>query len=85
MSEEDKASSFGQGMELIYKQLTKLLDDEGVKEIEALGKEFDPALHNAVMQQPSEEYESGTVMQVLQKGYTFKDRILRHSMVMVAQ
>ena len=85
MTEEDKASSFGQGMEMIYKQLTKLLEDEGVKEIEALGKEFDPGFHNAVMQQPSEEYESGTVMQVLQKGYLFKEKVLRHSMVMVAQ
>ena len=70
---------------MIYKQLIKLLDDEGVKEIEALGKEFDPAFHNAVMQQESEEYDSGVVMQVLQKGYMYKDRVLRHSMVMVAK
>lgn len=85
MSDEDKESSFGKGVLMIYKQFTKLLDDEGVTEIEALGKEFDPNFHNAVMQQPSDEYESGVVMQVLQKGYMYKDRVLRHSMVMVAQ
>ena len=54
-------------------------------EIEAQGKEFDPMFHNAVMQQPSDEYESGTVIQVFQKGYMYKDRVLRHSMVIVAQ
>lgn len=53
--------------------------------IEAQGKEFDPMLHNAVMQQPSEEYESGIVIQELQKGYKYKDKVLRHSMVMVAE
>ena len=85
VAKEDKDTSFVQGIEMIYKQLIKLLDDEGVKEIEALGKEFDPAFHNAVMQQESEEYDSGVVMQVLQKGYMYKDRVLRHSMVMVAK
>jgi len=70
---------------MIYKQLTKVLEDEGVTVIEAQGKEFDPMLHNAVMQQPSEEYESGIVIQELQKGYKYKDKVLRHSMVMVAE
>ncbi len=85
MSEADKASSFAQGIEMIYKQLTKVLEDAGVTVIEAQGKEFDPMLHNAVMQQPSEEYESGIVIQELQKGYKYKDRVIRHSMVMVAE
>ena len=76
---------FADGMQMIYKQLTKVLEDEGVTVIEAQGKEFDPMLHNAVMQQPSEEYESGIVIQELQKGYKYKDKVLRHSMVMVAE
>lgn len=85
MSEEDKATSFAQGIEMIYKKLMSTLTDLGVTPIEALGKEFDPAYHNAVMQAPSEEYESGIVMQELQKGYMYKDKIVRHSMVMVAE
>lgn len=85
MSEADKGTSFAQGIEMIYKQLTKVLEDAGVTVIEAQGKEFDPMLHNAVMQQPSEEYESGIVIQELQKGYKYKERVIRHSMVMVAE
>ena len=85
MTDADKESSFAQGIEMIYKQLTKVLEDEGVTVIEAQGKEFDPMLHNAVMQQPSEQYESGIVIQELQKGYKYKDKVLRHSMVMVAE
>ena len=85
MTEADKETSFAQGVEMIYKQLTKVLEDEGVTVIEAQGKEFDPMLHNAVMQQPSEEYESGIVIQELQKGYKYKERVIRHSMVMVAE
>ena len=85
MTDADKESSFAQGIEMIYKQLTKVLEDECVTVIEAQGKEFDPMLHNAVMQQPSEEYESGIVIQELQKGYKYKDKVLRHSMVMVAE
>jgi molecular chaperone GrpE len=57
----------------------------GVTPIEALGQEFDPNLHNAVMQVASEEYESGVVAQELQKGYKFHDTVLRHSMVAVAE
>lgn len=85
MSEEEKATSFAQGIEMIYKKLMSTLTDLGVKPIEAVGKEFDPMYHNAVMQAPSEEYESGIVMQELQKGYMYKEKIVRHSMVMVAE
>ena len=67
----------------VYKQMLTELDAIGVKPIEALGKEFDPDLHNAVMQVESEEYEPGTVAQELQKGYTYKDNVVRHSMVAV--
>ncbi len=85
LSEEEKETSYVQGFIMIYKQLKKVLDDAGVVEIEALGKEFDPLFHNAVLQQPSEEYESGVIMQVYRKGYMYKDKVLRHSMVIVAQ
>ena len=85
LSEEEKETSYVQGFIMIYKQLKKVLDDAGVVEIEALGKESDPLFHNAVLQQPSEEYESGVIMQVYRKGYMYKDKVLRHSMVIVAQ
>ena len=79
--EDEKDGAFADGMNKIYKQLTKQLEDLGVTPIEAVGKEFDPNLHNAVMQVESEEYESGIVAQELQKGYKFHDTVLRHSMV----
>ena len=85
MTDEDKDSSFAQGMEMIYKQLTTVLEGIGVAPIEAEGKEFDPMFHNAVMQSPSEEYESGVIIQELQKGYMYKEKVLRHSMVIVAE
>ncbi|WP_091755958.1 nucleotide exchange factor GrpE [Butyrivibrio sp. INlla18] len=83
--EEDKDGAFADGMNKIYKQLIKQLEDLGVTPIEAVGKEFDPNLHNAVMQVESEEYESGMVAQELQKGYMFHETVLRHSMVGVSQ
>ncbi len=83
--EADKDGAFADGMNKIYKQLIKQLEDLGVTPIEAVGKEFDPNLHNAVMQVESEEYESGIVAQELQKGYMFHDTVLRHSMVGVSQ
>ena len=83
--EEEKDGAFADGMNKIYKQLMKQMEDLGVTPIEAVGKEFDPNLHNAVMQVDSEEYESGVVAQELQKGYMFHDTVLRHSMVGVSQ
>ena len=79
--EEEKDGAFADGMNKIYKQLMKQLEDLGVTPIEAVGKEFDPNFHNAVMQVESNEYESGIVAQELQKGYMFHDTVLRHSMV----
>ena len=79
--EEEKDGAFADGMNKIYKQLMKQVEDLGVTPIEAVGKEFDPNLHNAVMQVESDEYESGIVAQELQKGYMFHDTVLRHSMV----
>lgn len=81
--EENKDDAFTQGMEMIYKQLITELEAIDVKPIEAVGKEFDPEFHNAVMQVESEEYESGIVAQELQKGYTYRDSVVRHSMVAV--
>ena len=81
--EEQKDDAFVIGMDKVYKQMLTELDAIGVKPIEALGKEFDPDLHNAVMQVESKEYEPGTVAQELQKGYTYKDNVVRHSMVAV--
>ena len=83
--ENEKDGAFAEGMNKIYKQLVTELENLGVTPIEAVGKEFDPNLHNAVMQVESGEYESGIVAQELQKGYKFHDTVLRHSMVAVAQ
>lgn len=85
MSDEEKESSFAKGMEMIYKKFIGILNTAGVTAIEAVGKEFDPNFHNAVMQSPSEEYDSGCVVQELQKGYMYKEKVLRHSMVIVAE
>ena len=85
MTEEEKETSFAQGIEMIYKQLMTALSDLGVTAIEAVGKEFNPDFHNAVMQAPSEDYESGVITQELQKGYLYKEKVVRHSMVVVAE
>lgn len=83
---EDEASKgFSDGMKMIYKQLMTELEAIGVKPIEAVGCEFNPDFHNAVMQVESDEYESGVVAQELQKGYTYKDSVVRYSMVAVVQ
>ena len=80
---EKQEDPFVDGMNRVYKQLLTELENIGVKPIEAVGQEFDPNLHNAVMQVESEEYESGVVAQELQKGYTYRDSVVRHSMVAV--
>ena len=85
VEEADKDDAFVQGMDKVYKQLMTELDAIGVKPIEAVGKEFNPEYHNAVMQVESEEYESGIVAQELQKGYMYRDSVVRHSMVAVVQ
>ena len=82
--EAEKASPIAEGMEKIYKQLMKTLDDLGVKPIEAVGKEFDPAFHNAVMHVEDENLGENIVAAELQKGYMYRDSVVRHSMVQVA-
>ena len=83
LQQEAGDEGFKEGMELIFKQLGDVLEKSGLKEIEALGEDFDPNLHNAVMTEESEEYESGKVSGVLQKGYTLNGKVIRASMVKV--
>ena len=83
--EEQRDDAFVDGMDKIYKQLMTELDGIGVKAIECVGKEFDPEYHNAVMQVENEELEAGPVASELQKGYMYKDTVIRHSMVSVVQ
>lgn len=81
--ENAKEDAFVVGMDKVYKQMLTELESIGVTPIEAVGQEFNPDFHNAVMQVESEEYESGVVAQELQKGYKYKDSVVRHSMVAV--
>ncbi len=83
--EEEKGSAFSDGMLMIYKQLMSNLEEIGVKPIEAVGSEFNPDFHNAVMQVESEEFDSGIVAQELQRGYLYRESVVRHSMVAVVQ
>ena len=83
--EEEKGNGFADGMQMIYKQLMTELENMEVKPIPAVGEEFNPEFHNAVMQVESEEFESGVIAQELQKGYTYRDSVVRHSMVAVVQ
>ena len=85
VEEADKEDAFVQGMSQVYKQLMTELESIGVKPIEAIGQEFNPDFHNAVMQVESEEYESGIIAQEFMKGYMYKDTVVRHSMVGVVQ
>ena len=82
--EDAKGSAFADGMEKIYKQFVKTLDDMGVKPIEAVGKTFDPNFHNAVMHVEDEEAGESEIVEEFQKGYMYHDTVLRHSMVKVA-
>ena len=83
VDDADKDDAFVDGMNKVYKQLMTELENMGVTPIEAVGKEFDPNMHNAVMQVESEEYDSGIVAQEMQKGYMYHDNVLRFSMVAV--
>lgn len=85
VEDEDKDDAFVKGMDMVYKQLMTELANAGVTPIEAVGKEFNPDFHNAVMQVESEEFESGIVAAEFQKGYMYKDSVVRHSMVSVVQ
>ena len=84
ISEDEKGSAFAQGIEQIYKQFVAVLDDAGVKVIETVGKEFDPNLHNAVMHVEDDSLVENIIAEEFQKGYMYKDSVVRHSMVKVA-
>lgn len=81
--EQDTADGFKEGMEMIFKQLGTVLEKSGLAEIPALGEDFDPNVHNAVMTEETDEYESGKVSGVMQKGYTLNGKVIRPSMVKV--
>ena len=82
--EGDEKSAFAEGMDMIYKQLMKMLEDAGVKPIEAVGQPFDPNFHNAVMHVDDENLGENVVAEEFQKGYLYRDSVVRHSMVKVA-
>ncbi len=84
ISEEEKEGAFAKGIEAIYKQLLQTLEASGVKQIEALNNEFDPNFHNAVMHVEDEEYGENVVVEEFQKGYMYRETVVRHSMVKVA-
>lgn len=84
LSEEERETPFAQGMDKVYKQLMSTLEAAGVKAIEAVGKEFDPNFHNAVMHEDNEEFGENIVSEEFIKGYTYRDSVVRHSMVKVA-
>ncbi len=83
ITEEEKSSAFAQGIEAIYKQFLNALTDAGVTPIEAVGKEFDPNLHNAVMHAEDDSLGENIVADEFQKGYMYKETVVRHSMVKV--
>lgn len=84
LSDEEKEDAFAQGIEKIYQQLMAVFEEIGVKAMDAAGKEFDPEYHNAVMHVEDEELGENLVVEEFQKGYMYKDSVLRHSMVKVA-
>jgi len=84
-SAEDDPAAYAKGMEMIFTQMKTELQKSGLKELDVLGEEFDPKLHNAVMTEEHEEIESGKVSKVLQKGYALNDKVIRPAMVAVAK
>ena len=84
LAQAPEEDAFADGMKMIYKQLMTALDEMGVKAIETVGKEFDPNLHNAVMHVDDENVGENIIVEEFQKGYTYKDFVVRHSMVKVA-
>lgn len=84
VADEDKEDAFVTGMEMIYKQIMTTLEGVGVKPIEAVGQEFNPDLHNAVMHVEDEEVGENIIVEEFQKGYTYRDSVVRYSMVKVA-
>ncbi len=84
VEEEDKEDAFVKGMDMVYKQMLSTLEEAGVKAIDAVGQQFDPNLHNAVMHIDDEAYGENEIAEEFQKGYTYRESVVRHSMVKVA-
>ncbi len=85
MDASNDPEGYAKGMSLIFEQMRTALEKAGLAEVEALGEEFDPTKHNAVMTEASEEFESGKVSKVLQKGYSLNKKVIRPTMVAVAE
>ena len=83
ITEEEKEGAFAQGIEKIYKQMVTSLEEAGVTAIDAVGKEFDPNLHNAVMHAEDDSFGENIISDEFQKGYKYKETVVRHSMVKV--
>jgi len=84
VSEEELETPFAKGMDMVYKQTVKMLSDMDVKPIEALGSEFNPDFHNAVMHVEDDSAGENIIVEEFEKGYTYRDTVIRHSMVKVA-
>ena len=84
LSEEEKEGAFAQGFIKIYQQMITVLEEIGVKPMDAVGKEFNPDFHNAVMHVEDDSVGEGIVVEEFEKGYTYRDTVIRHSMVKVA-
>ena len=83
--DEETLDSFRKGVEMIFGQLQNVLETEGLKPLDSVGKPFDPDVHDAMMQIESKEHESGTIVEEVEKGYTLNDRVLRHAKVVVSK
>jgi molecular chaperone GrpE len=79
-----ESGSFAKGVDMIYRQLNQVLEAEGLKQMEVIGQQFDPELHQAIMQVASEDQDEGTVVEVIQPGYKLKDKVIRPAMVKVS-
>lgn len=84
INDDEKDTAVAKGVEMIYKQLLTTFSDLGIQEIDALGGDFDPNLHHAVQHEENDDYGENEVIEVLQKGFIYKERVIRHSMVRVA-
>ncbi len=84
ITDEEKETPFAKGMDMVYKQTMKMLDDLDVKPIEALGLEFNPDIHNAVMHVDDDSVGENIIVEEFEKGYTYRETVIRHSMVKVA-
>lgn len=84
INDDNSFESLKKGLELVYEKFTKILESQGIKKIDAKGKQFDVEFHEALMQQPIAGLESNTVLDVIEQGYMYKDKVIRHAKVIVS-